>query len=192
MLVPLFAIVCTLLVACSDKGSDARMIVPGESNSFRVKMHFTKLGKSYSLGNYPLCLTKHGTATIKNVSPYGGNGKLRLVRFATRPDPASTGGERLGSREATLTQVGFPISPEVKVSTICPTKSEEASPDVYQHYTELGVEYEKKVTQTESSDGIRITYVIDGHEETFDVPFGATLCAVGGTPKKKKDCDKLA
>lgn len=158
----------------------------------KVSARFTSVGATYSYGGYTLCLTGEGSAVIQSVVPFGGNGKLKLVRFATRPDPALMGKDRLGGAETTLVKSGFPLTPDVRVATKCPTESERAEPEIYKHLTELGVEYKKTTTQTESSEGLRVTYIINDRKRTLDVPLGVTLCAVGGTPEMEKDCDEVA
>ena len=59
------------------------------------------------LGGMVLCVTGPGSAVITAVKPIHPTGAIEVVAYATRPNPALTGGEQLGVESGTLRAYGF-------------------------------------------------------------------------------------
>lgn len=162
------------------------LIAPGAPTELPPGMHpagaaaYAGPGAIFTVGDILLCTVgKPGSVQIVGVSAAHAAVPLRVVAFATRPNPLlqDPPGDLLGLNAGSLDQWGFEHG-QSEV-TPCPIGYQHIFPSTRRATTELAVSFERPSTASHSEDtGLAVSYRdSDGSVHTMTVPLDITLCS---------------
>jgi hypothetical protein len=178
--VGLVAVVVGVLID-GRHGDGPRIVWPSDSG-FGMTVPSQGDPRPWRFGAVNLCLDRPGSVTISSIEPQGGNHQLRVVGFATRPDPALNPAltydqKHMGADRESLAHAGFPSGLAI-VAAACPKTWPERATTVL--FYELGTQFQRSGPGPAWATSVRIVYDSDGNRRTITLPWQVKLCGVEG------------
>ena len=157
-----------LAAACSGAGPELRPGGNGPPNTSMAGIPAVSAAHYALLGGMVLCVTGPGSAVITAIKPIHPTGAIKVIDYATRPNPGQTGGEQLGVDYGTLRTHGFTANRTVNAQC---GDGDSGQGD------ELGIAVSVPPGTNAGTTGWEIDYRIGDHTASTSFPLGAILCS---------------